>query len=635
MFLFLIVSSLLANLRLIDGKDIRISSLKGYYPDSIIGFPVLEESKIRSGKAIAYFELCSNNILRLEKFTVIEYNPKLRYIELQKGQLTIFTDETTHDLCLKFDINKGSIRYGSYGSIEIMVDDSLYHLEQGQIITSAGLFEPEKRWYSRYSKDADYLIFNLKEDNIPSQTFNLDYPSRQEKLFSYSSSGSGGIATYKDNRYYYASLILQARIWELKMAYDFWLAISSSGNFYDEAWDEWDDLVSHIEYIQLFEPNDPFYFRIGLLKNLNYGYGLLMSNYNNSVFLPFDRLSGIETRLSLEKVKSGLFVNDISYPRVIGGETQIDITDKFAMGISFISDLDLLAHIEDSDNDSYPDEIDPEPNIANDETDSIITANNINSLDEVDNKQIHTFELSGDYDILTNRDLNTSVSGAIAMHSQLGTGISFPNMSFSYRWFSISAGLDLQSPNFDGWIFGRNYETEKARFIIDADSNTIITTRVDELSDENNWLYGWNNSFSLRIPRYVELKTRFRDIYRGNHNDRKFSLRLKNKYPFSDIFISSNIFIENRNFNNLFKLISDGSSWGAELEFRAHETIEIKISYREVYEDRNLNDVITSSEIKRNFDGSATVDFDYWWDKFIEWRRAKKAEKKASESRTN
>jgi len=105
-----------------------------------------------------------------------------------------------------------------------------------------------------------------------------------------------------------------------------------------------------------------------------------------------------------------------------------------------------------------------------------------------------------------------------------------------------------------------------------------------------------------------------------------FSLSLYNEYPFTDYVISSRIFIEQKNVSQLLRHKSDGENWGFEIGIKPHISVKVGIRYREQYEDKNSDNYIGYDEIKRSFTANVIVDGNYWWRKFLEWRKRRKNE---------
>ncbi|MCK5833958.1 hypothetical protein KAH81_09865, partial [bacterium] len=413
----------------------------------------------------------------------------------------------------------------------------------------------------------------------------------------------------------------------LRLAYNLWFGMSSNGRFYNEAWDEWMDLIDHIHYIELFTPQDPAYFRIGLIENLFFGHGMLVNNYNNAVFLPFEKKNGLQMTFNLNSTKTVVFTNNIANPRVFGLYFGWQADKRFYTDFTFIGDVDQFNDIEDTDGDSYPDEIDPQPDVYNYSQDSVLTGFPVQSLDDYDSRGIYGAALGMKYKFLRGRHFSGVMSGEMAGLSNKSMGVTFPNLGLNIRWFSLSAGLDFQTPHFSDGIFDRSYEKDKARFIDNGEGSLELVTRANQLEEAEGWLYGWNNSFSVQIPKYFRIRTSFRDIYRDNDRDKKFALSLDIDYPIFKYVTRTSFFIEQKNVSYLFQKKTDGESCGLGFRIKPHNTITINIRYRERYTDSDANGVIEKDETERNFDGNAIIDGNYWWKKFLEWRRKKKAEK--------
>ncbi len=600
--------------------------------DSLENYVVSHPSRINSGGKRAFILLCEGQLLELLPNSQIIIFPNERRLEISLGAVFAHIEEPPAHLCYLLSVNSTELRYFGTDSLFIDTEDSfgwLYAAGQFQ----KGDFNPTKdSWAKRQSKDASYIFRKYDDGDIPDPKFRFRFPSETEPVFRHTSRGKGGIATYKETTYYYAGMIYRANLWELEFAYDFWFAFSEKGKFYDEAWNEWSDLIDHIHYIELFKPPDPFYLRAGLLQNITYGRGLLVSNYDNAVLLPFEKKSGLQFKIKTKNFNADAFVNDIGYPRVIGLNTFTRKDDRLRFSTTVVADLDMYSSIRDRDGDSYPDLADPEPDVFNSPSDSTIISSNPPSLDDVGKRTIFGGGAGLGYTLISLGRFTTDLSGEGAVLSNLGTGFSAPELTFRFGNVSIGGGLNFQTPGFfDGFIDG-NYERDRGYLLQHDDGTYEITGRAMHLAETEGWLYGWSNFFTLNYPDYIILQTSFRDLYRDETRNKRLGIYLKNKYPWTPYIYSSDFFIEQKNVEHLFQKKTDGQQWGFSMQIRPHTTIRINVRYRERYADENLDGEITSREIDRNFNGDVVVHGDYWLRKYIEWRRKRRTEKIAEKS---
>lgn len=601
----------------------------GIPPDSLDNYTIKNRVELRAGSERSFIYLCPGQMIEMRSNSRLIIDPDKKSMNIISGAVFAHVEEPPSEFCYSVSADSAELRYFGRDSLYIESPDTSGWLPASGQLKNGEFRATEDSWAMKQSNDARYIFRNYDDGDIPDPEFNFRFPSVVGPIFSHNSRGKGGVATYQDETYYYAGFIYRANLWELEFAYDFWFAFNEDGSFYNEAWDEWGDLVDHIHHITLFRPGDPVYLRAGLLENVTYGKGLLVANYDNAVLLPFEKKNGLQMKLRFKKFRADAFINDIGYPKIVGLYTRFYSDKKFNVWTTFVSDFDMYSGIEDSDDDSYPDKVDPQPEIYNSPSDSLIENTTPPSLRDIEEKSIFGAGIGSSIRLLTVNRFRADVSGEIAMLSNLGTGISAPDITLRYRWFTIGGGMDFQTPGFfDGFIDG-NYEHDRGYLQEQDDGSYTITGRAQQLEETEGWLYGWNNAFSFDYPEHVTIKTRFRDLYREDSRNKRFGLYLKNRYPWVPYLHSTDFFIEQKNVAHLFQRKSDGQQWGFSFQIRPHRTIRINARYRERYEDENLNGEISSSEIERNFNGNVIIQGEYWLREFIEWRRRKRAEKLA------
>lgn len=600
--------------------------------DSLDSYDITRPSIITVFEKRAFIMLCEGRLIEILPNSQIKVDPSQKLLEIIFGAVFAHLEEPPGELCYSLATNSSELRYHGTDSLYIQTEDTSGWLMAGGQFRKGSFILSADTWAMKQSKDARYIFREFDDGDIPDPNFKFKFPSVEGPVFSHSSRGKGGVATYRGETYYYAGGIYRARLWELVFAYDFWFAFSEKGKFYSEAWDEWSDLIDHIHYIQLFELNDPLYLRAGLLQNITYGTGLLVANYDNAVILPFEKKSGLQMCIRRPKFRADGFINDIGYPRVMGLHARVYPDDRLRVSATLVADFDMYSSIRDRDGDSYPDLADPETDNYNSPTDSIIMAEEPPSMKDIDRRVIVGSAVGGGYTIIKSKTFRTDISGELAMLSNMSSGVSAPDLTFRFGRVAIGGGMDFQTPGFfDGFIDG-NYERDRGYLQEQEDGSYIITGRVKELDETEGWLYGWHNSFAIDYPDYVVLKTTFRDIYREDTRNKRLGIYLTNKYPWTPYVYSSDFFIEQKNVEHLFQKKTDGQQWGFSIQVRPHHTIRVNARYRERYDDENLDGEITSSEIERNFNGNVIIYGEYWLRKYIEWRREKRAEKHAEKA---
>ena len=623
------------------GPDLRLAEIIEDDPDpNFIGLPFdsLDSYEITRPTIITVFEkrgfvmLCEGKLIEIRPNSQIKVDPLEKSLDIVFGAVFAHLENPPGELCYTLAKNSSELRFYGKDSLYIETDDtSGWLMAAGQFRQGSFILSTDT-WSMKQSKDAGYLFREFDDGDIPDANFKFKFPSVEGPVFSHSSRGKGGVATYRGETYYYAGGIYRARLWELEFAYDFWFAFSEKGKFYSEAWNEWSDLTDHIHYIQLFQPNDPLYLRAGLLQDITFDKGLLVAHYDNAVLLPFEKKSGLQICIRRPKFRADAFINDIGYPRVMGLHTRVYPDDRLRVSATIVTDVDMYSSIHDRDRDSYPDLADPEPDVYNSPSDSVIITVKPPSLEDIDRKVIIGSSINAGWTIIRLKNFRTDISGEMAMLSNLGTGFSAPDFTLRFGRVSIGAGMDFQTPGFfDGFIDG-NYERDRGYVQEESDGSYSITGRVQQLDETEGWLYGWSNSFSIDYPDYVVLRTTFRDLYREDTRNKRLGIYLKNKYPWTPYVYSSDFFIEQKNVEHLFQKKTDGLQWGFSIQVRPHHTIRVNARYRERYDDENLDGEISSGEIERNFNGNVIVYGEYWLKKYIEYRRENRAERRAEKA---
>lgn len=626
-FLMIAIATIAQSPIVIYGPDVSIEGETRQpraLPSDCIATELCEGEVVRSNSRKAYILFNDRQIIELSSYTTLKIEEQLNVIYVDSGVVTIHFKNPPDTSDFTLITESARIRYPGADSSWIRLANSIVLFEQSALLSGDSYRVEISDWFEKSTADAQYLFELVESEKIPAQQFRFKFPSQRPPPFRHRARNQGGVATYGGERYYYGGWLYRVDIYRLRIVYNLWFAMSSKGRFYSEAWDEWSDLLDNIHYIELFRPQDPFYIRAGMIENLTFGHGLLVDNYSNAVFPPFEKKSGIRTTLNLKNTRTELFVNDIAYPRLMGLYFRWDANRRFSTDFTFAGDLDQLVGIKDSDRDGFPDRIDPQPDVYNPPDDSIFEGNPPQSLRDIEHSSIYGVAFGMRYQFLRDRYFMGRLSGEIAGLTNTSMGITFPNIALGYRWVRVHAGLDFQTPRFQDGIFDRNYEADKARWVEEDDGNLTLITRGDQLSETEGWLYGWNNGLSINVPNYATLRTRFRDIYREDTRDKHFALTLNIDYAVWEYINGASFFIEQKNVSQIFRRKTDGQNWGMGLEVQPHHTITVKLRYRERYEDKNQDGDITSSEISRSFDGNASIDGRYWWKKFREWWKSRK-----------
>ncbi len=342
------------------------------------------------------------------------------------------------------------------------------------------------------------------------------------------------------------------------------------------------------------------------------------------MILPFENLSGVQVKASNRNFMANFFINDLTRPRIGGIYFNKRVSKRFDANFTYVGDINQYSNILDSDKDSYPDKVDPQPNTANTITDSIIIAENPISLDNIDKFQLHAFGLGGKYQIANIAGSDVYITGDVAFLTTPGMGISFPNLFVGNNIFEIGIGADFQSTDFRPSIFDRSYEYKKARFIKNDDGEyELITRDVNYEDNGDGWYTGWNTHFNLYLAKKLSLKTKYREVNRKNDFKRHVTISVKSRYSFSEYLKSYSFFIDNKDFDKIFKERTDGQIWGFKVSTQPHVAIRADVRFRQQYQDQDGDGEIKDDDVVNNFSLNIIIDTNYWWNKHKERKKKK------------
>jgi hypothetical protein len=119
------------------------------------------------------------------------------------------------------------------------------------------------------------------------------------------------------------------------------------------------DLFLKIRYLEYGNNRDPFYLRIGNLRTMTIGHGILMRNYANDFDFPAIRRLGLNTGVRGNKTGFELVANDLTAPEVFGGRLvwrPAGMNFPLGFGLSGIIDINPAA-MKDPDDSVTPDDM--------------------------------------------------------------------------------------------------------------------------------------------------------------------------------------------------------------------------------------------------------------------------------------
>lgn len=589
-----------------------------------LGKKLSDDLYITSGNEKTFILICEETLLELQAESKILLDRSDSYLRIIKGNVIIHKEEDINSFCYNIIIENGAIGYIGSGKLKLNINYKDKVLYDGTFYPKTDYILVNKDFIKETRRDGKYIFSLIYQYDLPSLQKGFSLPSKRRKEFRFSTKEKTGNASYRSDSYFHAGSYLKLRIREFELVYNLWIAISPSAGFYTKNWDEWQDIINNIHYLQIFHPSDPIFFRIGIIDKLEFGRGYLVDNYNNTVILPFENLSGVQIKAGNRNFMANLFLNDLARPRIGGVYFNKRISKRFYADFTYVGDFNQYSNILDSDHDSYPDKVDPKPNTENTKTDSIIIAENPVSLDNIDKIQLHTFGLGLKYQIANIAGSDVFITGDLGIFSTPGIGISFPNLFIGNSIFEFGIGADFQSTDFRPSIFDRSYEYKKARFIKNNDDEyELITRDINYEDDGDGWYVGWNTHFNLYLAKKLSLKTKYREVNREDDFKRHVTISLKSRYSFSEYLKSYSFFIDNKDFDKIFKDRTDGQIWGFKVSTQPHVAIRADVRFRQQYQDEDGDGKIQDDNVVTNFSLNIIIDTNYWWNKYKERKKKK------------
>jgi hypothetical protein len=596
-----------------------------------LGRRLSDDLYLTSGSEKTFILICDETLLELLPESKILIDRSESYLRIIEGDVILHKQDEITEFCYNVVVENGAIGYIGRKNIHVNIN----YTDQ---ILSNGIFYPrtdftliDKDFIKKNERDGKYVMSLIYQFDLPSLHKEFNLPSKRQKNLRFSTREKTGTASYKSNSYFHAGTNLRLRMQEFEFVYNIWLAISPKEGFYTKNWDEWQDIINNIHHLSVFHPTDPFYFRIGMIEKLQFGRGYLVDNYNNTIILPFENLSGVQIKSSNRKYLANVFLNDITKPRIAGLYYNQRISKRFSADLTYVGDFNQYSNIIDSDKDSYPDKVDPQDNtknlpdemIVSDDGDTTYT-NDLISLDDFDKNNLHAFGLGLKYQVANIAGSDVYITGDLAWLSTPSMGISLPNLYVGNDIFEVGVGADFQSHDFRPSIFGRSYEYKKARFIKNINGEYELITRDINYEDEKDgWFTGWNTYFNLKLSKMLNLKTRYREVNRDDEFNRHVMLSIKSKYSFSQYLKSYSIFMDHKDFDKIFKEKTDGQIFGFSVLTRPHEAIDVNFRYLQQIQDKDGDGKILKDDVERNFSLNILLDTNYWWKKYHDRKKNK------------
>ena len=182
--------------------------------------------------------------------------------------------------------------------------------------------------------------------------------------FFQSSTTTGSIGTVTINGQVYNQLSLRPEIpfGKLGIGLDLYLYFNDDGMY----WKSWNfsglgaayrTIVDKIYYLRWGQPGDDLYFMAGALPTVTLGQGILVYNYANIMEYPQVRQIGLNLQAKLAEIDIEFIYSNFksATPGVLGLRGSYSILPKLNFGVSFVTDMNQLDGLPDSDGDKIPD----------------------------------------------------------------------------------------------------------------------------------------------------------------------------------------------------------------------------------------------------------------------------------------
>ena len=168
--------------------------------------------------------------------------------------------------------------------------------------------------------------------------------------------------------YYQVALRPELNFGKIGIGLDIVAYLDAEGNFRRDEWDEASDYLDKILYLRYGTDQDPLFFKIGSMPQVQYGFGALMDNYSNMTEFPQVRRVGFELGGNIrDNFNLRGFAADLKEFRTGGGLVGLRgtyrVSDNFplTLGVNLVADLNQYGGLRDKDGDKRPDVVDAFP----------------------------------------------------------------------------------------------------------------------------------------------------------------------------------------------------------------------------------------------------------------------------------
>ena len=444
---------------------------------------------------------------------------------------------------------------------------------------------------------------------------------------------------------------------KLSVALDIIFYVDEDGNIHDDEWDfssgekVKNSLIDKIYYIKYGNSWDGNYFKIGALDDVTMGYGILISNYTNTLLYPQVRKVGMEfTARALGLTVYG-FTNDFKENMSVGGfRVSAPTLNGFTAGISWAGDRNQYLGLRDSDGDGRPDLVDDYPDDdeywlnsdgdiwpdghpdewdidgdgITDTLDSRIPGWNLDTVIVLDHdiqtkpepidiheqkEGIQSFALDIGISLLSDGPISLDAYAEYA--SLLGkttnpmdgtrenVGYGIIPLGFSAQFGPAVFNLEFRmvpEGNFEFGYFNRSYEIDRATFQSNALNQGTIVTKASKLGTFGKQ-NGFYSSLNISLGSLFDAGLSFQNLKGEQYNasikkfekasNQSFTAALELQNPFSRIDNAS-WFYQQRNVPNPFDFeYSESTIIGYDVGISLGNGMVLTYTFRKTFRDMN------------------------------------------------
>ena len=457
----------------------------------------------------------------------------------------------------------------------------------------------------------DYKAILIPDYEIEGSKFEIEYLDKRKKFF---------VDIKLDHLDEQNSLRInispELKLKQLKFKMNLDYLFSNDSSNYNNNWSGTFDIIERIEYLEysLFDNKINLY--LGNIKNLNFGHGYLLSNYNNNYRFPIVRNLGLifKYQNSNSSITHDLFISSLrdfsNGGGLLGNRFSILISDKFPLRFGFAHIIDLNQFV------NYEEEFqDISREINGFEMDFsfpfIDLANKklffIGEISAIDYPEKRYYKRVDDNEFTNDKKSREGI-----------WGVAFPGIKYIGNILEFSLAANYNSAIYSPYYFNSTYDFEKIRFReYNISENEILYTDEAELleafssSDSTIFIpkdmygmineseniyptYGFSSSFKLKISKKHQMDLSYSyfknisDIDNSFFNTLSFNYFLFKKIVFFptifEIYLSKNFFKVKELYQYDENLI-----YGLNLDLTIYKSLSLSGKFKHTFYDINFD----------------------------------------------